>query len=271
MKKNKKSVIKGFFVFMFLISIFAIWDNGQKILQVGSQRTNEDTFFGEIKEYSSGNASLNRGSIKEVEINWQVGGIEIREYDGEEIKFKESADNDINNENQMKYLAKNGKLILRYNGKMEEEYINKIQKKNLVLMIPKKDSLRIREIKINAVSSNIDIATDNIQKLKIDSNDGEMNICGSYKDLEIEGISGNISMELMTCPKKIKSKTVTGDITLEIPENKGFSVEHDMINGNFECDFELTSKNNYAIYKKPKSVFELMTASGSVDIEKANG
>lgn len=270
MEKNRKSVFKGFFAFIVLISIIAVLDSNHKLFKFGSERTNEETFFGEIKEYSSGNASLERGSIKEIEINWQAGGIEIREYDGEKIIFSESADNGINSENEIKYLAKNGKLIIRYNGKLEADDVNKIQKKNLILMVPQEDELVIREIKINSVYSDMDIATENIKKLKIDSTNGEIKICGSYKDIEVEEIAGNILMDFTACPDKLKSKTVRGDIKLEIPENRGFAVEHHNEAGVFDCDFELTSKNEYSIYKWSKSDFELTTANGNIDITKAS-
>lgn len=271
MKKHKTSgVITGFFVLIILASIFAVWDKGSSIFQIGSDRTDLDTFFGEIKEYSSGGASFPLGSIKEIEANWLAGDVQIKEYDGKEIIVFESADNEINKENQMKYLSKNGKLVIRYNGNTEEEYTNKIQKKKLELLIPKEEANFIKEIKLNIIAATTKVNTQGISDLKINSTNGQIDIEGKYKVIEIKGISGNVEMKLLECPKKLRAYIATGDIALKIPENGGFSVEYNIATGNFECDFPLTSKNSYAIYKKIKSSFELEVLSGDIKIEELN-
>lgn len=268
MEKSRINRIKGFFILMALTATCVLWDDGHSIFQIGSDRTGAETFFGEINEYSSGNGSISRGSIKGVEVDWKAGEIEIIEYDGEDILFIESADSKIINSNKMKYLSKNGNLVIRYNGNIEEKYTNKIQKKNLQLKIPQKDAHLIKEIKINSISTKITINTGNIQKLKIGSTNGEMQIYGNYKDLEMEGVSGDILMELSSCPEKLKVQTLNGDIRLAIPENKGFSLECERMDGNFECDFPLTSENKFAIYKKSKSTLKLGTINGNIKIEK---
>lgn len=268
MNKRKSSVFLTSLIIISSMTVaFATWDKGHSIFKIGSDRSSGGTYFGELNEYSVGDAELELGSIKEIEVSWHKGDIHIEEYQGDKIIISEDVSELLSDGDRLRYLSKNGKLIIRYSkdldGKKEDDYINK----DLTIRLPKKNGL-INELKLSAVNSKISINAEYISKLKIDSLNGSVDILGRYDKIELIDASGNIDADLFNCPENIDADITNGNLELSIPENKGFAVEYDIKNGNFESDFSLISKDNYAIYKKAKSNINLNTVNGDIKIIK---
>lgn len=268
MNKRKSSVfLTSILIISSMTVAFATWDKGHSIFNIGSDRSSSGTYFGELNEYSVGDAELELGSIKEIEVSWHKGDVHIVEYDGDEIIINEDVGSILSDGDKLRYLSKNGKLIIRYSkdldAKKESDYISK----DLTIQLPKKKGL-ISELKLSTVNSKISINAEYISKLKIDSLNGSVDILGRYDKLEISEASGNVEANLLNCPQNIDTDIINGNFELSIPENKGFVVEYDIKNGDFESDFSLISKDNYAIYKKAKSNINLNTVNGDIKIVK---
>lgn len=269
MNKRKSSVFLASILIISSMTVaFATWDKGHSIFKIGSDRSNSDTYFGELNEYSSGNAELELGSIKEIEVSWNSGDIEILEYDGDKILINEKTAEPLSEEDELIYLSKNGKLIVRASKVLNDGQREVSIEKNLSIAIPKKKNTLINEIKLSSVNSKIIVDTEHVSKLKIDSANGNINLLGRYDKIEIGEASGNIEAELLNCPQNVAVNSVNGNVLLSMPENKGFVLEHEIKNGNFECDFPLTSKENYAIYKKAKSNINIAIVNGNIKIIK---
>ena len=269
MNKRKSSfLLTSIFIIFSMTVAFGTWDKGHSILNLGSDRSGGTTYFGEIKEYAVGDKALEVGSIKELEVIWKKGGVRIEEYDGDKILISEESETLLSEDYKMCYLSKNGKLIIRYskymNGENEELKLNK----DLTILIPNKNRSLINEIKLNTVNSKINVSTEYISKLKFDSINGNTDVLGRYNQIEMKKTSGDIYLELLNCPKLIDSNIVNGDITLSIPENKGFSIETEMKKGELESDFPLIAKENYAIYKKAKSKINISIVNGDIRLLK---
>ena len=269
MEKKKNSI---FIAMISLISGIAIalayWDTGHSVFRIGSDRSKNSTFFGEISEYKSGDAEIDVGSIKEIEVNWKSGNIRLNEYDGEKIKLEEVSEKELNFNESLKYLSKNGKLIVQYDGNVNNDMTSEILSKELNIYIPNTNKYLINEVKVNTINSDIELHTNNVDVIKIDSINGNIDVYGSYKNMEVDNASGNVEVSLLNSPKNIGINILNGNLILKIPENKGFLVENDIKNGNFECEFPLTIKGNYAIYKKAKMNIMISTINGNVNIDK---
>lgn len=269
MDKRKSSVFLASFLIISSMTVaFATWDKGSSILKIGSDRSNSDTYFGELNEYSVGNVELELGSIKEIEVNWHRGEVEISEYEGDKILISENANEPLSKEDKLIYLSKNGKLIVRSSKKLDDEKNEVSIEKQLSIRIPKKNSALINEVKLSTVKSKILVDAEHVSKLKIDSSNGDINLLGRYDKIEMSNVSGNFEAELLNCPQNIDVNAVNGNVILNMPENKGFVLEHDIKNGNFECEFPLTAKENYAIYKKAKSYINIAIINGNIKIIK---
>lgn len=269
MDKRKSSVFLASFLIISSMTVaFATWDKGNSILKIGSDRSNSDTYFGELNEYSVGNAELELGSIKEIEVNWHSGVVEISEYEGDKILIIENANEPLSKEDKLIYLSKNGKLIVRTSKVLDGRENEVSIEKDLLIYIPKKNKVLINEIKLSTENSEIHVDTKYVSKLKIDSANGDINLLGRYDKIEMSNISGNFEAELLNCPQNIDVNAVNGNVMLNMPENKGFVLEHNIKNGNFECEFSLTAKENYAIYKKAKSNINIAIINGNIKVIK---
>lgn len=269
MDKRKNSLLIGIILLISSATIaLAYADKGHSIFKIGADRSKSDTFFGEISEYASGNAELDVGSIKEIEVNWKSGDIILNEYDGDKIKIEEKSGKELNDNERLKYLSKNGKLIVRYDEYINNETNSEMLNKELNIYIPKTNRHLINEVKLNTINSNIKIYTNNVDGVQVNSINGSINISGKYKTLEVDNASGNVGVNLSNSPKNIGINILNGNLILKIPENKGFLVENDIKNGNFECEFPLTMKGNYAIYKKAKMNIIISIINGDANIDK---
>lgn len=269
MNKKKGSVLITMVLILSSMSIvFAAWDEGHSVFKLGADRSSSSTFFGEIEEYSVGNAEIEIGSIKEVDINWHNGDVNMMEYEGDKIKIEEISETVLSSDERLRYLSKNGKLIIRYANETESSLADDNLYKELNVYIPKRDKNLINEIKLSTINSNSKIDVNNRGNLRVDSVNGNMEIFGSYEGLEFSSTSGNVDLYMKSCPSNMNINAVNGDINLKLPENDGFEVEYDIKNGDFVCEFPVTSKGNYAIYKKAKSDFNLFTVNGNISITK---
>lgn len=270
MNKKKGSVLIAMGLILSSMSmVFAAWDDGHSILKLGADRSSSSTFFGEIGEYSVGNADIGVGSIKEIDINWHNGDVKVVEYDGNKIKIEEKSEEVLRSDDRLRYLSKNGKLIIRYANDTENSLTDDDLSKELNIYIPKHDKNLINEIKLSTINSNSKINVNNIGSLRLDSVNGDTEVLGSYRSMELSSASGNINLKTQDCPDNMKINAVNGNINLEIPENDGFEVEYDIKNGDFVCEFPVTSNGNYAIYKKAKSDLKLFTVNGNITIMMA--
>lgn len=269
MDKRKSSVFLASVLIISSMTVaFATWEKGHSIFKIGSDRSNSDTYFGELNEYSSGNAELELGSIKGIEVSWNDGDIKVSEYDGDKILISEETAEPLSEKDKLIYLSKNGKLIIRTSKVLDDKKNEVSIEKHLSIRIPKKNRILIDEVKLSTVNSRIIVDAEYVSKLKIDSANGDINLLGRYDKIEINNASGNTKAELLNCPQNVYLDAVNGNVSLSIPENKGFILEHDIKNGNFECDFPLTSKENYAIYKKAKSNINIAIVNGNIKIIK---
>ena len=227
---------------------FSVWDRGNGFFKLGTSSADPYTFFGEIKEYSTGGAKIPYGNVRQIDVIWSWGEVEISEYDGEDIVIDEIYDEELPDIDRMRYLSKNGKLIIRYSGRSSEHNLKNPGSKTLKLRIPKD------------VSENIDL-------IKVITHEADVNVSAAHEDkLVVSSDKGDVDLVLGSVPHEIEISTDTGDVTLQIPENEGFELEYNISGGIFECEFPLVSESNYGIYKKAGSKFEIVSADGDLRI-----
>ena len=71
------------------------------------------------------------------------------------------------------------------------------------------------------------------------------------------------------CPDQITTDTVSGKVTVSIPENDGFCYYKDTLSGKLQCDFSVTQEEDKGTYKNGKSEFSFHSLSGDITIKKA--
>lgn len=76
--------------------------------------------------------------------------------------------------------------------------------------------------------------------------------------------SGAVTVTAGSMPALIDASTVSGSVTLALPENDGFTLDTDTVSGGVNCDFALA----HDTYKEGGSTISVDTVSGAINIIK---
>lgn len=269
--------------------------------------------FDDASKYSIADGKISVDDIRELDIDWVAGKVKIEEYSGDKIEFYEENSSELSEDNKMRYLIDNGKLKIKFRksfvgiGFVSFKPLNK----ELVIRIPVSMEDGLAELKLDNVSSSIEIDALIANTVLIDSVSGEINIKNliakkldvetvsgavnvftesefvdaetisgrlnisisskSIEKVDIESVSGGVSLDLGNSPKILDVETISGKVDITLPENDGFVAKYDSVSGKFKCDFEVSISKNEAVYKDAKintSKLGINTVSGNININK---
>lgn len=106
-----------------------------------------------------------------------------------------------------------------------------------------------------------------VNKVKCDTNSGLITFGGEVYEIISDSTSGDVNIESGVCPNKIDVETTSGQITLTLPGDKGFTAYYDTLSGDFRCDFSVKISNNKAVYGDGSAQFNLSATSGDITIK----
>lgn len=123
------------------------------------------------------------------------------------------------------------------------------------------------EIKVLSASGAVNIYLSTADVLNIDSASGEINVeAKSISEIGIVSASGAINTVLDATPKKCDIKSTSGKATLTLPGNADFKAEINTASGKFNSDFALKQDEDVYICGEGKSLINIDTVSGNIDI-----
>ncbi len=280
-------IITWSIVAIFLIVILVNVINGDEIIgfNIGFSGYNYDN----SSKYLVADGVVNAKDINNIDVNWISGKIKVVDYDGDTIEFYEEGSSNLDEDEKMRYLVEDGNLKIKFkkSRKFMAFSLFKSLNKTLILKVPSSikdelnnfvvdtvsspveiENLKSNNVSIEVVSGKVDLKNVKSEVLNVETVSGSTNISGDIDFIDVEAVSGKVTMNLENCPEEIKTETVSGSINIYIPENDGFTVEYDSVSGKFKCDFEVKMSKKEAIYKNGKSDFELETVSGGININK---
>ena len=255
---------------------------------------------------ADGSYAVSADGIQRINVNWVSGSIAVTPYSGTEICFNETANRTITDELALNYSVSGNSLNIDF-FKETTGFSPRNITKQLELLVPESVAAALDEVEIYSVSADIAVsgvssrsmelvstsgkigldgceateisitttsgaivATECVcNKLDTEGVSGELVYSGSASDIRSDAISGSVSFALNTRPDKMNVNTVSGSISLTMPDNDGFRVQVDKISGSVSCDFPTISENDYRVYGNGEAVYSFDTVSGSIRIEKA--
>ena len=244
--------------------------------------TSNYTYSGAASYTSSGEFSVSAADISDINVDWIAGNITVTICDGEEIKVSEI--NDSNDPNDMmRYKVDRGTLIIKFRN--SGRFISTNFRKDLIVEIPK-DIAASLGLDIEAVSADIDINTSgeavemNFGSINIDTVSGHACICdvnassvdvntvsgdtilsGKIANMDIDTVSGNVSVDVRTNPKELDVVTVSGDVNIKVPDDPNKTVI-DTVSGEVNVNGVKTKRSYEA---------ENPSCSGNIDIDTVSG
>lgn len=238
----------------------------------------------------SGDYNIGSGSVTEpinaVEVDWVSGKIEISVYDGETTEISE---NEISDEDyKLRYRVENGRLTVHSEKSGFSFGIISRPKKELTIRIPRTYGENLKEIKISSTSADINLnaltvlestETDtvsgkvtvenlNTASLECDTVSGDIKVSGAIERFDLNSTSGSAQITTTVPLKKLETDTVSGNVTVTLPENSGFTLEFDTVSGDFNCELPLANRNGKHICNDGSAEFEADSTSGDFTIKK---
>lgn len=260
------------------------------------------THYKDADNYNVGAASV-AGEINQIEINWINGSVEIEPYDGDTLEAFETKVSNIDNE--MRYLVKDGKLIIQFEKSGLKWRMGRREDKDLTVKIPKgllevmkslsvdgaaakisisgltlSDELEIDNVSgdialtgiktdtldIDCVSSKLTAKDVTAGEFKFNSVSGGAVLQGDFSDIDADTTSGSIKLVSGIMPERIEFDAVSGGCNLYLPQSGGFTAKLDSVSGNLDTDFPVVKKHKAYIYGSGYSKFDFDTVSGNINI-----
>ena len=123
-------------ILLFLIGVLIYGINGDNTLRFNLNLNVHS--YSNSDRYTIGKDIITVKDISSIDINWISGNIEIVEYDGEYIEFYEEYHSNLSENNRLRYLVDNGKLIIQFKESKRIfgfSFFNTLHK-NLTMKIP---------------------------------------------------------------------------------------------------------------------------------------
>ena len=231
----------------------------------GSEPTEEfgrDTGRGVKDGFALGGASLPVDGIREIEIEWIAGEVEIECYEGSEIVFSETSAEQLSERQTMRYLVKDGELEIR----CCESKTVQLPEKTLTVQIPA--SLIADELEADVVSASLTARGVQAREIKLESVSG--NICAdglTAEKLQIDTVSGIAEILRCDVARKLKIDTVSGNAAMQLAASAtGFTLKFDTVSGSVHCDVPVTTSRKSMVYGDGSLEIEMESVSGSFKI-----
>ena len=223
-------------------------------------------------------------SIRNLEIDWISGKVDISYGKEDEIVFEETSKDEITDELTMRWLVEDGTLHIKF-CKAGKINVNNCDK-TLKLTLPKKlvlqkaefetvsadvkaSELNVKDVNFESVSGSIEAGLYGARSIDVVSGGIEIIAPEGPENVDIETTSGSVQLNLKKSADDCEISTVSGKVTLLLPEKGNFTISYDTTSGDFESDIEMTQKGNKYVAGKGSDRFDIDTTSGDLRIKIA--
>ena len=110
-------------------------------------------------------------------------------------------------------------------------------------------------------------------EVKLTAVSGEMAFQGQAGELWGDSISGAVDIALAQCPQAAKLRSVSGGLTLALPENDGFEAAFSSVSGRFQCQFPASGDKGpkgRALYGSGGAQLEFSTTTGDIRLLRSS-
>lgn len=228
---------------------------------------NSGTSYAHAAQYTAGNGEV--ASITNLDIEWISGEVNISYGETEKVLFSETVNQTLAEVETMHWWQDGTTLRIKF-AKSGYHAQNTPQKK-LNVTLPQ--STTLYELDVEAVSADVTVNGISATKMEIESVSGNISVseANATQELDLKTVSGNIQATLLKLPTELDLKTVSGDGTLTLATDAAFFAEFETVSGNFSCAFGepvKTGKKYTITVAGAASKIEAETVSGNFTIQK---
>lgn len=253
--------------------------------------------------YQTGDAILNT-PVHDVKIHWISGNVEIRSSTENSVSISETGNRYLSDDLIVHYWLDGTTLYIEpcASGAVYPDTLEK----ELTVFLPKDclQSLQVNSVSSNAALKKLTAETvvfhsvsgecnlescDFSHQLEVRTTSGGLygSLVGKLENLEFNSVSGSVSLEAETVdhaafettsgsvmltieesPQTLDHRSVSGGITVTLPETTSFMLEFKTVSGSFYCDIPHTTRGETYIVGSGGKRYTVHTTSGNVIIRK---
>ena len=297
---RRKSQVKNFKVVL-LMAVICL-----AMLGFASCEYSYYSSWANYKDYLVGDSNFSPQDLHSIDIDWINGKIKIIPADVDTVTVKEVGNRELQQNEKMRYLLTEGELSIKFAApKLQLKDLD--LEKTLQITVPNDKANKFKDIKINAVSTGVDIkniraANIDIESVSgdidlqdnkvafcdIDSVSGKISVIGcqmgglslesisqeivvansEITDLTAELTSGDLNFTPSVMPSVIEVDAISAKVYLTLPDS-GFTLDFSTVSGEIENSFATTTQGNGKyIYGDGLAEIKVSTVSGDLFIKK---
>lgn len=231
--------------------------------------------------------SVDASQIKNIQVEWVSGSILVEPSNVQNICFSETEG--LSDEDKLVWRLEGNTLKIEFcqpKGFLSFGFDSTDVKKDLVIQVPESwfcnnldinsvsatlsiNRLSANEILLTNVSGKCEFTDCVIKDVNVETVSGTVSYTGTLNSLDLQTVSADCTASLTNHPEAIRLEGVSGDLTLVLPEDCGFTASVDSVSGKFSSELPTTTRDGEYVYGDGACSIELEGVSGSIRIEAA--
>ena len=131
------------------------------------------------------------------------------------------------------------------------------------------ENVSAKDMDLDTVSGLIDVSDCAVDAIKVVSISGEMTIGGIFGSARLNSTSGAVWFtDGSDGIKELEIGTVSGDVTMQLPQGAGFNMMVSTVSGDVSSVFELVKNGSNYVYGDASADFDIDTVSGDITIQE---
>lgn len=196
--------------------------------------------------------SVAADGVSSLNLAWIAGIVEIVPVSGDEIKISETCENSLDDETALCWRVENGRLEIKYSARRDE-----LPVKYLRIGLP--ETIELEDVAVDMTTSSISAEGMTMEKLSVSSVSGNVIFRNcTIGTVTAETVSGEVQIGMRNADAKLKINTVSGNVSLLVPEGMQPSVRFSSVSGDMVHSIDCTVSENAA--------FSVDTVSGNLQI-----
>lgn len=237
--------------------------------------------YEEAEKYTAGGASI-ADSVRDIDLSWISGAVRIAYHPESTILLSESANCSLSKAQSMHWYLDGDTLRIRYSASGHVQFLN--LNKQLTLTLPEDfrgrqltfeltsadltaPFLSAEEMEISLVSGNVTLTAE-ADRLKVDSVSGNQRLSAAVtKQLELNSVSGDVSLTAPQLPDACTIDTVSGEVSLTLPENASCTLRFSSLSGDMISQIPLVCSGKSWILGDGQADVSIETTSGDLNLQ----
>lgn len=267
-----------------IYSIIAVVLTGILIVGLGWDGFEFEWDLGGNGQTVSGTGSADASNIKRICIEWVDGRVDVSTAQQDTITFSETG----GEKHPMVYEIKGNTLVIRYSKQTIKFGIHTgiMPSKQLTVHVPQDwvgsaieitavsaditvDLPKVEEAEFENVSGNTRMHLKECGSVSVETVSGKTIFEGSFGQFDCNTISGNCEVTLYGHAKEIGMESVSGDLTVALLQQYGFTAQLDSVSGHIRSDFSTSVSGSTHRFGDGSIKIEAETVSGNIHIKEA--